>query len=101
MVKKRLSGRMRRRLRAKGVLLEPVIRVGKEGLTSGLIQEVDRQLEDKGLIKVRFEKSAVRKWDRKELAERLAELVDAELVDVRGRTAVLFRPREGWSRFKR
>ncbi|AAM02834.1 ribosome assembly RNA-binding protein YhbY [Methanopyrus kandleri] len=96
---KRLSGKERRALRARAVLLDPVVRIGKKGLTSGVIQEVDRQLEERGLIKVRFERNILRRYDRKELAEELARKVNAELIDVRGRTAVLFRPREGWRRF--
>jgi len=96
---KRLPGKERRRLRAKGVMLDPVVRIGKRGLTSGVIEEVDRQLEERELIKVRFERNILRKYDRKELAVELAKKVNAELIDVRGRTAVLFRPRQGWKRY--
>jgi RNA-binding protein len=96
---KRLPGKERRRLRARGVMLEPVVRIGKRGLTSGVIEEVDRQLEERELVKVRFERNVLSRYDRKELAAELARKVNAELVDVRGRTAVLFRPRQGWKRY--
>lgn len=39
--------------------------------------------------------------DRKAIAERVAELTDSELIDVRGKRFILFKPREGWERYLR
>ena len=58
-----------------------------------------QQRPERELVKVRFERNVLRRYDRKELAAELARKVNAELVDVRGRTAVLFRPRQGWKRY--
>ncbi|AEM37962.1 protein of unknown function UPF0044 [Pyrolobus fumarii 1A] len=67
--------------------------IGKNGLSEGVIREIDRRLKEKGVIKVKALRSAiaVTGLDRKTLARRVAELVNARLLDVRGRTFVLFR----------
>lgn len=98
--KKRLPGWKRTELRIRAQDLEPVVWVGKKG-QSGALEEIDRQLNEKGLIKVRLLKSAlkVEGKNRKDLAKEIAERLDAELIDVRGYTIVLFRPREGWKRY--
>lgn len=69
--------------------------VGKAGLSEGVIGEIKRRLELKGVIKVKFLKSALKTEgvDRKEIARRLAEKVDAIILDIRGRTAVLYSPK--------
>ncbi len=75
--------------------MKPHVHIGKKGLSAEVISEVDRQLEEHEVIKVRFLKSAlqVEKCSRKELARKLAEAVNAELIDIRGYTAVLYRRR--------
>ncbi len=67
--------------------------IGKNGLSEGVLREIDRRLKEKGVIKVKALKSAiaVTGLDRRELARRVAEAVGARLLDVRGRTFVLYR----------
>ncbi len=67
--------------------------IGKNGLSEGVLREIDRRLKEKGVIKVKALKSAlaVTGLDRRELARRVAEAVRARLLDVRGRTFVLYR----------
>ena len=66
-----LTGKQRRRLRALGHHLRPVAIVGREGVTH-----------------------AVCEADRREVARRVAELTGARLVQVLGRTFLLYRPGE-------
>lgn len=68
--------------------LDVTVRVGKSGLEA-VIPEVDNQLEDRDLVKVKFLRSARGGTDAEELAAELAEEVGAEVVDVRGHTAVV------------
>ncbi len=67
--------------------------IGKNGLSEGVLREIDRRLKEKGVVKVKALRSAIAATglDRRELARRVAEAVGARLLDVRGRTFVLYR----------
>ncbi|OWJ53988.1 YhbY family RNA-binding protein [Pyrodictium delaneyi] len=68
--------------------------IGKNGLSEGVLKEIDRRLKEKGVVKVKALRTAVKVTglDRRELARRVAEKLGARLLDVRGRTFVLYRP---------
>ncbi len=76
---------------------EPHVRIGKAGITEGVLGEIKRQLESLKVIKVRVLRSYLRASGRKtkEIAEEVAKLVNAEVADVRGHTFVLKLPRRG------
>ncbi len=67
--------------------------IGKNGLSEGVLREIDRRLKEKGVVKVKALRTAIiaTGLDRRELARRVAEAVGARLLDVRGRTFVLYR----------
>jgi RNA-binding protein len=100
---KRLSGRVRRAIRARYYDIEPRAWIGKRGLDESVINEIETQLDKDGILKVEIRKGALISTglDRKELAERVAELTDSELIEVRGKRFILFKPREGWERYLR
>lgn len=75
-------------LRSEAHDLDVTVWVGKAGVTS-VVDELERQLEDKRLVKVSFLRSARGGTTTDELAEDLAALADAELIETRGNTAVL------------
>ena len=54
MTRRPLSGNQRKYLRAEAHHLEAAVRVGKEGLTPGLLAAIDQALEAHELIKIRF-----------------------------------------------
>ena len=54
MTRRPLSGNQRKYLRAEAHHLEPSVRVGREGLTAGLLAAIDQALEAHELIKIRF-----------------------------------------------
>jgi len=89
MLPKTLSGKALRHLRALGHDLDPVIAVGKNGVTDSLAKETKRALHDHELIKVRVLQEAPA--DRRETAEELAAKTDAVLAQVLGRTFLLYR----------
>jgi RNA-binding protein len=89
MLPKKLSGKALRHLRALGHTLDPVIAVGKSGLTEMLAKEAVRALEKHELIKVRVMQEAP--VDRHEAAEELAQKTGAILAQVLGRTFLLYR----------
>ena len=85
-----LGGKQRSFLRGLGHHLTPIVLVGKEGVSDGLVAATGAALEQHELIKVRFGESA---GDRHALAGELAERTRAELAQVLGRTALLYRAR--------
>ncbi len=86
-----LTGKLRRELRSLGHHLNPVVMVGREGVRPQLIAQVDRELDAHELIKIRVLDAAPE--SRGETADAIARATGAALVQVLGRTALLFRPR--------
>lgn len=71
---------------------KPDIRIGKAGISEGVIQETKRLLKAKGIIKIKFLKNiAETKEDVKRLIEGLAEKTNAEIGKIIGRTAILYK----------
>jgi RNA-binding protein len=68
--------------------LDVTVWVGKIGINS-VIDELHDQLQSRKLVKVKFLRAARGSQETDELAEELAEMVNAELVETRGNTAVL------------
>lgn len=91
-----LNGKQRRKLRALGHHLEPVVMVGQSGITGGVIAATEQALEDHELIKVKVGEGPE---DRHEAADRLAEATKSEVAQVLGRTVLLFRKRKEDSKF--
>ena len=87
-----LSGKQKHYLRGLGHHLDPVVHVGKEGISEGLIGAVDAALNQHELIKVRLAESIAD--DRYTVAGALAEATTSELAQVIGRTMLLYRRRE-------
>jgi putative YhbY family RNA-binding protein len=84
-----------RELRKKAVFLEPVARIGKNGLTKGVSEEIKMHLKKKKLIKVKVLKSALtennelKKETLKEFGIFLAQNTGSELVQAIGLNVVL------------
>ncbi len=98
---KKLPGKVRRAIRAKYYDIEPRAWIGKKGLEDSVIGEINTQLKKDGILKVEIRKGALisTEMEREEIAEKVAELTDSELIDVRGKRFILFKPREGWEKY--
>lgn len=84
-----LKGKAARHLRALGHDLSPVVAVGKDGITDGLIAATKTALLAHELIKVKVHAEAP--VDRKSAASELAERTGSALAQVLGRTFLLYR----------
>ena len=83
-----LSSRQRSRLRSLAHGLDPVVRVGRAGVTDAVLREVDEALAARELIKVRLS------GERDERAGEAASIADptgAALAGLIGRVAILYR----------
>ncbi|ARM75026.1 YhbY family RNA-binding protein [Acidianus manzaensis] len=63
------------------------IRIGKNGLTDGILNEIKRQLKQKKIIKIKIASEI--NEDRRDFAKRVAEITESELIEVRGYTFIL------------
>lgn len=85
-----LTGKQKRHLRALGNEMDPILQVGKGGITEAVINQTNETLEARELIKCRVLQNCSE--DPKTVANELAEQVQADLVQVIGRNFLLFRP---------
>lgn len=86
---KTLGGKALRYLRGLGHALDPVIAIGKGGITDALVAEAKVALGRHELIKVRVMTEAP--VDRKDAATALSDATSATLAQVLGRTFLLYR----------
>src|ERR1035437_6627141 len=79
-----------RKFKAAAQHLEPMLKVGKAGLSEGFIRSVDVALTQHELVKIKFVEF---KAEKKELAPQLAERTASHLMMRVGNVMVLHRPK--------
>ncbi|MFC7364775.1 MULTISPECIES: ribosome assembly RNA-binding protein YhbY [Bhargavaea] len=84
-----LTGKQKRFLRSEAHHLQPVFQVGKQGVNDELISGISEALEKRELIKVAILQNAPE--EKEEVAQMLSKRTRAELVQVIGKTIVLYR----------
>ncbi len=84
-----LTGKQKRFLRSQAHHLTPIFQVGKGGVNDHLIRHIEEAIETRELMKVSILNNCME--DRHEVAEQLAEGAGAELVQVIGKTIVLYK----------
>lgn len=89
MIRNTLNGRQRSFLRSMGVTLEPVVIMGKEGLTPTVVKAAQEAIKKRELIKVRVLQNCFE--EPGDAISTLAERCDADLVQLIGRNGLLFR----------
>lgn len=89
MENRKLTGHQKSHLRGLGQRLEPVLSVGRGGVTPAVLKELERALAAHELVKVRLlaERDA-----RGPLMESLAAGTGSEIVGSVGRAMLLYRP---------
>ena len=85
---KQLQSFERRYLRGLAHDLKPIVQVGHDGVTEGVIEAVEQALLDHELIKVRMHEPE----EKSDMAAELATLSKAHLCGLVGHTAILYRP---------
>ena len=87
-----LDGRQRRYLRSLGHHLDPVVQLGKQGLTDAVRAAVDAALEQHELVKIRLGTECPEPVAR--VADGLAPPLGAEVAQTLGRTLLVYRRRK-------
>ncbi|PIN78540.1 RNA-binding protein [Candidatus Woesearchaeota archaeon CG_4_10_14_0_2_um_filter_33_10] len=80
-----------KKLKEKAKTLEPVIRIGKNGLTESTIKEIKKQLNKKKLIKVKLLRAFISDKNKKEVAKEIAEKTSSNLIYMVGFVIVLYK----------
>ncbi|TVY09054.1 ribosome assembly RNA-binding protein YhbY [Paenibacillus cremeus] len=84
-----LTGKQKRYLRSMAHHLNPIFQVGKGGINDHLIRHINEAIEVRELMKISVLNNTLE--DPKELGVQIAEESGSELVQVIGRTIVLYK----------
>ena len=85
-----MTGKQKRHLRALAHPLKPLVNLGKQGLSPETRREIESQLLDHELIKCKVLDSCP--LSKKECAEEISKQTEIEVIQVIGKTIVLFSP---------
>lgn len=89
MIRNTLTNKQKKYLRSLGMTMEPVVPVGKEGVTPAVVNSANEAIEKRELIKVRVLQNCPE--DIEAAISTLAERTDADLVQIIGRNGILWR----------
>ena len=84
-----LKGKQIRFLRGLGHHLQPVVMIGKEEISDKVVAAAAAALADHELIKIKLQEGCL--TDRKDAAAQLAGATGSEIVQVLGKTILLYR----------
>lgn len=87
-----LTGKQNRFLRGLGHSLHPFVMVGKQHLSEEVVKATDEALQAHELIKVKIQEGCL--TDRRTVAAELAAETGSAVVQVLGKTFLLYRPGE-------
>ncbi len=93
-----MTGKQRSLFRAEANALQAILQIGKGGVEENLVKQVDDALEARELIKIKALETCPD--DAKTAAETLAAKTGADIIQVVGRTIVLWRKSEKLAREK-
>ncbi len=84
-----LKGKQKAKLKSVGQNFDVIVRVGDKGVTDNVIVSLNEALEARELVKVSIQNPD--RAYRKECISELAEATDSLIVNIIGKTALLFR----------
>lgn len=93
-----LTGKQKRFLRGLAHNLDPIFQVGKGGVNEHLYTHVSEAIEKRELIKVSILNNNID--DPKEIAQAVADGAGAELVQLIGRTIILYKESQNYKQIE-
>lgn len=84
---------MKRRLKSELSGEKPTVWVGKKQVSEEMLKNIENQLEKREIVKVKILKSALKEAKAAEIALEVSIRTEADLVEVRGHTFVLYKRR--------
>ena len=85
---------MKQRIKSALRTERPTVHIGKEGATAQIKNEVAKQLDAREMIKAKILKTALQDEEAKNIAAKIAEQTESELVEVRGHTFLLYKRKQ-------
>ncbi|WP_111640980.1 ribosome assembly RNA-binding protein YhbY [Marinimicrobium alkaliphilum] len=85
-----LSADRKKQFRSIGHNLKPVVTVADNGLTEGVLKELNRALNDHELIKVKL--AVTEREDRNAVIEQIKALPKVEVIQQVGKIALVYKP---------
>ena len=76
-------------LRAKAKTLEPVVRIGKSGLTENIVKEINKNLSKRKLIKIKLLRPSYE--DKRKFIDSIVQATRSELIESVGNVVVLYK----------
>lgn len=83
-----------KKIRSEARKIEPIMRIGKNGITENVVNEIVKLLKKREYIKIKFLHSFIGMEDRKEAGKELAEKSNSDIVEQVGGVVVLMRKRK-------
>jgi RNA-binding protein len=87
-----LTGKQNRYLRGLGHNLQPFVMIGRHHLSEEVVKAADEALDKHELVKVRIQEGCLE--ERKSVAAELAAETGSTVVQILGKTFLLYRPGE-------
>lgn len=84
-----MTSKQRAKLRSMANTMDPILFIGKEGVTDGTVKEAYDALEARELIKISVLETS--EYTPREAAEGIADALNATVVGVIGRKIILYR----------
>jgi len=84
-----ISADRKKQFRTIGHKLNPIVTIAGNGLSEGVLIELNRALDDHELIKVKL--GVAEREDRQELVKELANLPSVEIIQEIGKVVILYR----------
>lgn len=88
----KITSKRRSYLRKLGQKLDPIVRIGKDGLTDNVIKSLEDTLKTRELIKIKILQNSDE--ETKDAARKIADAISAELIHTLGRTILIFKENE-------
>jgi len=90
----KLTTKMKRHIKHRLKDEKPTIWIGKEGAKPQVLKEIEKQLENREMLKIKILKSALKNEKASNIAAQTAEQTGASIVEVRGHTFMLYKRRK-------
>lgn len=84
-----MDSKKREFLRKRAHKLEPIVRIGKDGISENLIKSIFEAIESRELIKVKILQNC--EVEKSEIYSQLLEIKDFEVVGIIGRVIIIFK----------
>lgn len=77
-----------KKAKIKGQDLEPLVRIGKKGIDENMVEEIEKHLEDKELIKIKILRNNPIQ-DIEKVVDILEEKTSGQVIEIRGKTVLI------------